>query len=495
MVTATARSTTKTERKQGPQAQDAAAPPSAVYLYGTGRMSEKIADFLDRTNVDIAGLITDPEDAPAPWSRLLPRFRNKLARVRTLSMTEYQAEAESAADTPIVLADVEQDGERDRFLKTLAAANEFAGAETPLLHPSALVPLCKPAGICALLGYPGSGNRVTQAVLSHIYRTHLGAQQRLDADQRLMTKLVQRHTESLKQYLGDRLADLGELKLRVTRGKTQTTQAVRISIDGGDYVFVKGVRSQAHFSHFFAGHLQPREELLSFLEQRGHRVFFIQRHPLDVIVSCAAKTVRPPQLVIDKDDWFDRIADNLEQVLRRTHENRHRMHVIRYEELISQPVPTIQSIARTLDIDLGEPAAQAIWDKYGFKSVTPAGGAHLWRPGSGKYREYLRKEHWQKLVDAGVLEAARLNGYDFSADDFSDRAPINPNEVQPDSDQSGVDDKFFGKVDRTKAHVAKIPKTKLRIMSNREDLANDVAERLNNDVFLRLDRSTVLADR
>lgn len=466
-----------------------------LYLYGSGHLTEDVISFLRRRQIPIAGVIRAPDDAAGRGDG-----SESSEILRSLSVGDYQRDTAEDQQASILISALDQSDNDDRFLDLLERACAFASHDAAILHPSALLALASEtniSGLFALLGFPGSGNRIVQAILTHLYNHHLRPRQHLSNEQQFLRDAARRHTVSVESDIKRRLGHYENFRVRATRGKVNAAQTpirilqnIRVAFDNGDFAFVKGLHSQGYFGHYFTGHLVPREGLLGFLERMSYRPFIVVRHPLDVIVSCAAKTVRPPQLLIDKDEWFDRTASSLVEALSHTARNRERVHLIRYEELISEPQKVIRDIAQALDVDVDDSEIEAMWDKYGFKSVTPAGDVHLWRPGSGKFREYMRKEHWRKLAGLGMPEAAKALGYDFSEEDFSDRAPMTPEDVGEDDLEVEATDKYFGKEDPTTSHTRRLTGTKIDVTANHEWLAEGVVRALDDAVFRRLDLST-----
>jgi hypothetical protein len=88
-------------------------------------------------------------------------------------------------------------------------------------------------------------------------------------------------------------------------------------------------------------------------------------------------------------------------------------NVMRWEELISAPVPTILRLAKAMQMDVSAAQAAAIWAKLDHVNLTGA-HAHNLRRGHGVvggWRRWLTNEHLVAMREAGLFEAAGALGY------------------------------------------------------------------------------------
>lgn len=88
-------------------------------------------------------------------------------------------------------------------------------------------------------------------------------------------------------------------------------------------------------------------------------------------------------------------------------------HVMRWEDLIAQPVPTIQAIGRAAYVELTDAEAMRIWRKLDHLNLTGS-HKHNFRKGKGQvgdWRNSLVNEHLELICAAGLDHVAMELGY------------------------------------------------------------------------------------
>jgi hypothetical protein len=93
---------------------------------------------------------------------------------------------------------------------------------------------------------------------------------------------------------------------------------------------------------------------------------------------------------------------------------RDRYAVMRWEDLISDPVPTIQAIARAAGTPIGPAFAGQIWERLDHRNLT-GHHRHNYRAGKGivgDWRNWLTNHHLERLRQSGLEDAAQQLGYE-----------------------------------------------------------------------------------
>jgi hypothetical protein len=106
---------------------------------------------------------------------------------------------------------------------------------------------------------------------------------------------------------------------------------------------------------------------------------------------------------------------------------RTRYAVMRWEDLISDPAPTIQAVARAAGTPIGPEFAAQIWARLDHRNLT-GDHRHNYRAGKGiigDWRNWLTNHHIETMRRAGLQEAALQFGYErFAAIDESTYTPF-----------------------------------------------------------------------
>lgn len=101
-------------------------------------------------------------------------------------------------------------------------------------------------------------------------------------------------------------------------------------------------------------------------------------------------------------------------------------HIMRWEDIIDRPVPTILEIAAACDIDLGEEGARKIWEHMRNRNLTGF-HKHNYRAGEGKvggWKKWLTNEHVEMYAATGLPPIAKEFGYEVEYLDEADYSPF-----------------------------------------------------------------------
>jgi len=102
-------------------------------------------------------------------------------------------------------------------------------------------------------------------------------------------------------------------------------------------------------------------------------------------------------------DFYEGLVRFLAPYLREFLRHRHGYTVMRWEDLITDPVPTIRQLARAAGIEVSESRARGIWAQLDHVNLTQA-HKHNYRPGAGIVGD------WKRWVVNEHLEIARRHG-------------------------------------------------------------------------------------
>ncbi|MEM7576430.1 MAG: sulfotransferase domain-containing protein [Planctomycetota bacterium] len=398
-----------------------------------------------------------------------------------------------------------------RFLDQLAALHTTTPPDTPIHHPAVLAAdLARQyANLYAVVGYPGTGNIVLQGVLAKIealraandsvantpawkqaqhYAQHHAEVTHVAAEQ-LLAKAGQTTGHTLEKLV---LAPghLGQCSVRATLTQSNKHQ----HDDQASTTFLLNHLPYAGFlNRPYGAHSRWDAEAADFFPAFGYRrVYLAVRNPLAVLCSNAAKTVRPLEHALHDRDWFQPTAPQIAEyhadakAVLETHPNAYR--VIRYEDLIQRPRETIQQLGRDADLELTDAQADDIWKDVGFKSLTPAGDEHLFKPTADK-RPHFRPVHADWLADAGLDAAFTDHGYAVpQRDDFPDQ-PLEQRNTQIQKRPSAL----YGRIDHRAMHSIRHRPLQLWIRSNEPALAETFLATLQGSPYRRL--LTALDDR
>ena len=173
---------------------------------------------------------------------------------------------------------------------------------------------------------------------------------------------------------------------------------------------------------FHANHEPMHAGVAEHYRRRGYRAVITLRHPLDVMVSIAAKsTMRPngerePERLLNDLDWFASVCDAATAYYRGYAElDGDDLLFVKYEELMADPMAQLRRLAAWLPADLNDEQLTEMWGQVADKSLTGR-PEHYWKPGAGKYLKLLSREHVPIIEASGLAEAAAAMGYPVDLD-------------------------------------------------------------------------------
>jgi hypothetical protein len=355
---------------------------------------------------------------------------------------------------PIFVADIERGGveqfkEELRYLRY-----RMRLFDQRILHPAALAGLHPfRARTFMFTGFPSSGNMIFQRCLNEVLAENPGiAHVQRSPLERLLSQYALSHWQTLSEIVATHFDESG---LYVHMGspcgfglggdflELESPEPAMAGFFGraGD-VIVGGVRMWHHAwaSPYHASHEPITLGAAKAYRTRNVDCVQIVRHPLDVLVSIAGKLTyhsRSDALsekdaraaavtgLMNCDVWVHSMIDALERYYVAVVAAKDHIHLLAYENLLSEPVLTIQRMATMFGGSVSADAAGRIWRKWADEPA--AGGGHRWEPGAGKWKRFLPARFANRLIGSKLEAAAATLGYTFERDGFQGPDGINEN--------------------------------------------------------------------
>ena len=357
------------------------------------------------------------EDVVVEDRRLVPLPR-RAKRVRSLSEGEFRELARETG-APIVLVDVAL-SDRDHFREGILRLRNAFGLRNRVLHPSFLCDYYRSTHTRYLItGFPGSGNMAFQNALDRIVRSRSFAPDTRgpDALHDTMVRNALWYWQSLSGTVLGWLDDAG--RTSELSGPTHVRYGnFFVHLGSGAPVVLSGLpqRSYVWANPWTSTHEPLTTEMLDFFDQQSFRVIHILRHPLDVLVSNAAKISveagrRAPLALISDPSWLRPALSRLVQYLRLALAQQHRAVVtVRYEDLLAHPARCIADLSGALGSRLPTAECESIWKEIDGRTLSGDVG-HFWDPRAGKWREHIPSRCREAIEQSGIVELAERLGY------------------------------------------------------------------------------------
>ena len=265
-----------------------------------------------------------------------------------------------------------------------------------------------------LLGFPGAGSGALHPVLAELVSrraTPLGAKEAFLAD------LARDYHEHTLIPALEGLFDLGGR--HASQASTVAGDRVRLELQLSHerLAMLLNLRSKpCLFEAVHTSHEAPGDDVLERARRLGRTVVVTVRHPLDLIVSWAARLSHPPEAVVASLEWFRHMASAVQAYYEAALQQGHRTVLCKYEDLVDHPGRTIQTVAHALGVDMGQSEAEDLWERVGFRRVLapPVGAAGRWHAGRESWRAVLGPAHVDVLTALRFPELLAALGYDAS---------------------------------------------------------------------------------
>lgn len=268
------------------------------------------------------------------------------------------------------------------------------------------VPLRFPGRILAG-GFPGSGNGVVQATIETLLPEPA---EPLAGREHLVSFLAGQRHGHLHHRLERSFPDIGR---KVSGMSHQRYGRVNwLAMGHTNEIFVLyDLPDRAHLlSTVHKTHEILSSDIFDRFVAMEYRPLVAMRHPLDTLVSMAAKLCKPPSLVLANLEWFQKMATALRDYCAAVLDADDRATLVHYERLITDPLVAITEIAAAMGRDCSPQRASDVWEQVGFRPLHFSPG-HLWQPGVGKWRKYLCQAHLEIVGRLGLDTLAAELGY------------------------------------------------------------------------------------
>ena len=154
------------------------------------------------------------------------------------------------------------------------------------------------------------------------------------------------------------------------------------------------------------------ERLEQLFQAFGYRWVNVIRNPLSAIVSNAAKATRPPEIALNDPEWQNAVFGSMVDYYSFAELISGVAHEVRYENLLADPLSTIENCALFMDMSLDRKQCADIWDQVGLKSLTPDGRDHLFNAEVDKSK-HVSREVLAKMEKLGISDLARRMNYSW----------------------------------------------------------------------------------
>ncbi len=372
------------------------------------------------------------------------------------------------------------------YVQRFAQLAETLPPHVALRHPAFIAGLTgvPDTGRWAVTGYPGSGNIVLQAVLEQLdlrrpprpplriaCETAAWGEHQGHFMHRVIETLLADMELSTEHQAEDFVIAPGNLG----------SCSIRITLVGGGSMFINYLPHAAFIGNNFGAHIRWCEPAVRFFDHFGfRRIYLAVRNPIAVLASNAAKTARPLESALHDPAWFRSATRELSGYIEAALTCPDAYRTVRYEDLTNQPRETIQQLARDADFEISDADADAIWDRVGFKSLTPAGKEHLFNPRADK-RPHFRAAHLDMMDDAGLDPAFTAFGYERPT---ADQLP--PGDLQEPPPVEQTPSALYRRVDTRDLCEVIDEDLPLWVRADKPGLAEWVIDRFQNDWHRRL---------
>lgn len=310
-------------------------------------------------------------------------------------------------------------GEDGRFSFPAPTSWDHATGGGVGFHPVVLASLL-PVDLSSRLiaaGFPGSGNGIVQGIAEFIAAYGRGSDPGRAPDVDVVGAFAADYRGRIEASLEGLAALLGPVSLQFAVGPDGSLQVAFFTENEQSLLF--GLPNHGlfhevvHKTHQHCGPTMRRR-----LDQ-GARCLLAVRHPLDVLVSLANKLGFMGLDMLADDALFRAVA----RAMVSYHasfaigERSNQIVPIAYEDCQSDFDQVYRRVAAAMDSSAPQADIDAARAKLLNRSI--AHGSHLWKPGVGKWRQYLDRRLWQMAAEEGLVALADRLGYDAKPPGFA----------------------------------------------------------------------------
>ncbi|MBF0118030.1 MAG: sulfotransferase domain-containing protein [Desulfobacterales bacterium] len=404
--------------------------PDSVILWGIGDFAKEYVYYLNEASIKLAACVD------------INHHGEKFRDIEILSPEEFCKNRVSFTDFPIIPTGRNKDNVSEFYNQCSEIINHYGIKDFKILHPSFLADFIdmnyqkKPV----VIGFPGVGNQLFRAILTNLYQKPSISH---NSKEQLFDKLAREHIYELKRTLDQAFFIYMDDNWSIAYPTSITTIYYSTTAKDG-MITIDGLQAKPFLSleRIYQTHEVLNEEVVNHFKRFNNLIFFMIRHPLDILVSVAFKLTLfqedridklfYPELANDlyksdsilreqwglsrlnKIDWFEPIAITLRDYLINYLNVKQNVFTVRYEGLTTDPIENIFQICCQLNIDKSRNEIEMLWKKLGFKPIKK--GGHYFRPGYGKWRLYFTKNHLDVLKKLGYDELLNELNYDVDWD-------------------------------------------------------------------------------
>ncbi len=437
----------------------------ALGLFGIGHYTLSIVDMCRRHGIRVAFVVDDcPEERPdnnserhstagfLGWFRRQLSFWGRSYKVQwpdavragiaqhgipLWSMAKLrQAVAAGQVPEPILSSCITNSWngklDDDEFTRAVRTFQDLVGPSIPLLHPVTLeraIQLPRYRRRVGLVGFPGSGNMLTEHLIAHLLERLDGS---VPTDVQLVAAFAEHYFVSVALYIREQAQAFRPIKEIGFGFGEMPTMAVTMALADGSFVSVQQVPSNRHLGQFFYhSHSTPSAEAVAEFERLQAPLFVVIRHPFDTVLSLASKVCRPPTSILDDPKWLKGTLVGLELWLRRLYENRSRVTILRYEDLVARKPEPVQEVAARLGVEVSLADIEALYDRLLFRNLVTGQPGHFYKGGTDRWKDYFQNEHIKTFAQAGFGRYFDCWGYEGLQEAESRKKTTNKDESFP----------------------------------------------------------------
>ncbi|MEM1445128.1 MAG: hypothetical protein AAGF84_03675 [Planctomycetota bacterium] len=364
---------------------------------------------------------------------------------------------------------------------------------TDVLHPVARAAWLNlpDTGRFAVTGFAGHGNMLLHALLTALDEHALGPEAERDFPQEYepLRYDAAHHGQALRHVLMElhqRIAEDRNTAVRdyIVSGSDRVDAAAdRVEFDDGHTLLIEGIPYAGFVAEDYGAHIPWDDDTVRFFTQTGfRRVYCVVREPLAGIASNASKTLRPCEPVLHHPAWLEQCASTMAEFLAQVNDHRSHFRLVHFERVLEEPIATLHRLADDAGYALSDEQAQGIWDRVGFKPLTPAGREHLVDPLGDKHRLFRRSQYAQ-LESTGLLDWFEPFGYETPN---PKQLPDEPTVPLTDDLIRNTPSLLYGRPDPTKLIHRPLPDLRLDLRATDEALADVAASHVQDDAFVAM---------
>lgn len=418
-------------------------PFNDVFLAGRPIYSDDYIAMLKNAGVFVHGIIITDSI-----------FESADSSVPVIPMERYikMLERRNIQSIPLIVLDSASTDGVSYFISFIDLLCQLTENLPEIYHSSCIAKYSK--GCCegeiAFTGYPGTGFILMSALVMELLQ-HKKTPLPSHPLKQFMAVQGILHSISLTQCIKRILSPLDIKEARISAQLTfiPRTKHLRAVMNDGNYLVIDPLPWTGFLGETMSAHILWFPTTREFFDRHGYKVFHSMRNPIDTIASNAAKTYRPLTRALHNDQWFRLISKQIAVYNQLAVEQQDAYTLVKYEDIINEPLKQLRRLSDVLEIDISEEEISAIWDKIGFKPLTPAGKEHLYQPGKSKLK-YFSAEHIEIMESDGHEALARTYGYEWP--DKDKQRELLPVSSDKNNEEWKTPSRLYGRIDRFACH-------------------------------------------